>query len=85
MSIYRHFFTVQIDAQYESLADTIQGWASGLEIEATFTDPVLEESGTHDWAEALRRGCDSNIRTAASPAHRSKPDSVGLRFAATHV
>lgn len=55
-----------LDAVYEALADEIEGWASGLGTETAYTDPVLGDCESHDWAESLRRECDWGTRTAAS-------------------
>jgi len=58
--------TVQLYEVYKTLAGAIEGWASRLGIHTTYSDPVLEEWGSNDWADELRRECDRAMRTAAS-------------------
>ncbi len=60
-------FVPQLDAVLEALADEIDGWAQGLGIELTYTDPVLDEQGENEWAAArLRKATDWAMRTAVS-------------------
>jgi len=58
--------TPSLDAVYADLADSIESWASTLGTETTYTDPVLEESGSKEWAASLRKCCDWALRTAGS-------------------
>lgn len=58
--------TPTLDAVYADLADSIESWANTLGTETTYTDPVLEESGSHAWAASLRQSCDWALRTAGS-------------------
>jgi len=58
--------TPTLDAVYEHLADEIAGWADTLGTDTTYTDPVLEESGSNDWAASLQKSCDWALRTAES-------------------
>ena len=59
-------FVPQLDAVLEALADEIDGWADGLGIELTYTDPVLDERGENEWAARLRKSTDWARRTAVS-------------------
>ncbi len=59
-------FVPQLDAVLEALADEVEGWAEGLGIELTYTDPVLDEQGENEWAGQLRQSTDWSRRTAVS-------------------
>jgi len=58
--------TPALDAVYEDLVETIEGWANALGTDTTYTDPVLAESGDHDWAAELRKQVDWAVRTAGT-------------------
>ncbi len=59
-------FVPQLDAVLEALADEVEGWADGLGIELTYTDPVLDEQGENEWALRLRKATDWARRTVVS-------------------
>lgn len=58
--------TPALDAVYEHLAEEVSGWANTLGTDTTYTDPVLDESGSNEWAASLRQSCDWALRTAES-------------------
>ncbi|NOZ22235.1 MAG: hypothetical protein GXP25_14240, partial [Planctomycetes bacterium] len=50
----------------KALAVEIANWAAGLGIELTYTNPVLDDQGSIEWAARLREASDWAMRTAVS-------------------
>ena len=59
-------FVPPLDAVLEALADEFESWAAGLGIESTYSDPVLGEEGSNEWASWLRKESDWALRTAGT-------------------
>lgn len=71
-------FVPQLDAVLEALADELEGWADGLGIELTYTEPVLEELGENEWAAGLRKQVNWAVRMAGTVlAARGKAELAG--------
>ncbi len=75
--------TPALDTVYEHLADEIEGWANMLGTDTTYTDPILEEIGSNEWAASLRKSSDWALRTAetllAARGQSSRAEDLTLR------